>query len=68
MARLKKPKKKITIGKKPLNRKPPKKPKKPMDKLKDMRKNRLFEAPNIIKVPGRKKPFINRFRAAGKKI
>jgi hypothetical protein len=28
----------------------------------------LFEAPNIIKVPGRKKPFINRFRAAGKKI
>ena len=63
MARRKKP-----IGKKPLNRKPPKKPKTLMDRRMEMRKNRLFESPNIIKVPGRKKPFINRFRAAGKKI
>ena len=63
-ARQKKPKKK-PIGKKPLNKKPPKKPKKPMDRLMEMHK-RFFEAPNIIKAPGRKKPFKNPFRAAGK--
>ena len=67
MARRRQPKKKIPRGRKPLNKNPPKKPKTLMDRRMEMHK-RFFEAPNIIKVPGRKKPFINKFRAAGKKI
>ena len=69
MARRKQPKKKKFIGL-PKNRsiKLPKKLKTPGDRRMDMHK-RFFDAPIIIKVPGRKKPFIiNRVLPAGKKI